>query len=79
MKGTEYNTRVTSRPYKSPEILLEHKYYDYQIDIWSCGTIMASMIFKINHLFLEKNDKQQLKALVKFFGVNEFEKLLLKY
>lgn len=56
VKDAELNTRVSSRPYKSPEILLNYQKYDFSMDIWSLGCIMGSMIFKVNHLFLEKND-----------------------
>lgn len=79
VRDTDLNTRVSSRPYKSPEILLNYQKYDFAIDIWSLGCVMASMIFKVSHLFLEKNDSLQLKTLVKFFGYEELDKVIRKY
>lgn len=42
--GTEYPPRVGSRPYKSPELLVEYRQYDYSLDLWCVGCILASMV-----------------------------------
>ena len=34
-----------TRPYKPPEVFLGYKKYHYSFDIWSIGTIMASMVY----------------------------------
>lgn len=41
----DYHVRVASRYFKAPELLLGNKQYDYQIDIWSVGCMMAGMMF----------------------------------
>lgn len=58
---------------------MEYPHYDFSTDIWGAGCVMASMIFKLSHLFLEKNDSLQLRTMVKFFGFEDFEKLAFKY
>ena len=37
---------------------------------------MAGMIFRINHLFLEKNDTEQLRTIAKFYGYEELERVV---
>lgn len=41
----EYNVRVASRYFKAPELLLEHPYYDYSVDMWSMGCLFAGILF----------------------------------
>jgi casein kinase II subunit alpha len=40
-----YNVRVASRYFKAPELLVGNGNYDYQLDIWSLGCMMAGMMF----------------------------------
>ena len=40
----EYNVRVATRYFKSPELLVGYKYYDYSLDMWSLGCMFASMV-----------------------------------
>lgn len=42
--GTSYNVRVASRHYKGPELLLDFQEYDYSLDIWSVGCMVALMV-----------------------------------
>lgn len=39
-----YNVRVASRAYKGPELLVNHKLYDYSLDLWSTGCVFGSMV-----------------------------------
>ena len=41
---TEYHIRVGSRYYKAPELLVGLKKYDYSLDMWSVGCMLASMV-----------------------------------
>ncbi len=36
--------RVASRAYKGPELLVDFKYYDYSLDLWSVGCVFGSMV-----------------------------------
>jgi len=38
--------RVATRFYKGPELLLDIRDYDYSLDIWGVGCMMAAFIFK---------------------------------
>lgn len=42
--GQEYSVRVASRFFKGPELLLNNTKYDYSLDIWSLGCILASIV-----------------------------------
>ena len=50
----KYNTRVGTRFYKAPELLLDYKKYDYAIDIWSAGCVLASLLFQKDFFFKGK-------------------------
>ncbi|KAK2964929.1 putative Casein kinase II subunit alpha [Blattamonas nauphoetae] len=58
--GTEYNVRVASRHYKGPELLTNLRCYDYSLDIWSLGCVLAAIIFKRMPFFRGKDDDDQL-------------------
>lgn len=45
--GREYNVRVASRYYKGPELLVDLQLYDYSLDIWSLGCVLAGMVSSI--------------------------------
>lgn len=40
----EYNVRVASRYFKGPELLVDNLLYDYSLDIWSLGCMLAGMV-----------------------------------
>lgn len=42
--GKENNTHVASLYYKSPELFFSNSNYDYRVDIWSAGLILAGMV-----------------------------------
>lgn len=42
--NTEYHIRVGSRYYKGPELLVGYKRYDYSLDMWSVGCMLASLV-----------------------------------
>lgn len=45
----EYNKpmhhRVATRHFKSPELLCAFQYYDYSLDVWSAGAMLAGFMF----------------------------------
>ena len=75
----KYCTRVGTRYYKSPELLLDFKKYDYAIDIWSVGCIFGAILFQKNFLFKGDDLNDQIFKIAEVFGYEEFEKYLNKY
>jgi casein kinase II subunit alpha len=63
-----YNVRVASRHYKAPELLLGYEYYDYGIDMWGVGCIMAGLLFRREPFFRGKDNKDQLSKIVSVLG-----------
>jgi casein kinase II subunit alpha len=68
--GREYNVRVASRYFKGPELLLDNQYYDYSLDIWSFGCVLASLVFRKEPFFHGHDNTDQLVKIVKVLGTD---------
>ncbi len=75
----KYNTRVGTRFYKAPELLLDFKKYDYAIDIWSAGCVLAALLFQKDFFFKGADLNDQLIKIAEVFGYEEFEKFYKTY
>ncbi|BAM41857.1 uncharacterized protein TOT_040000929 [Theileria orientalis strain Shintoku] len=69
--GQEYSVRVATRYYKSPELLVDNKYYDYSLDIWSIGCMLAGLIFKREPFFYGHDNYDQLVKIAKVLGTDD--------
>lgn len=77
--GTEYNVRVASRYFKGPELLVDFRLYDYSLDLWSFGCMLASMVFKKEPFFHGNSNTDQLVQIVRVLGSDDLHKYLQKY
>ena len=77
--GKDYNPRVSTRYFKAPELLLNYSYYDYSIDVWSMGVMIAGIIFKKEPFFQGADIPDQLIKIVKVLGFDEFREWTGKY
>ncbi|KAG7191946.1 Casein kinase II subunit alpha [Scheffersomyces spartinae] len=77
--GTEYNVRVASRYFKGPELLVDFRLYDYLLDLWSLGCMLASMVFKKEPFFHGKSNTDQLVQIVRILGSDDLQTYLKKY
>jgi len=77
--GTEYNSRVASRHYKGPELLAAIRDYDYSLDIWSFGCVLASLVFQKVPFFAGADNYDQMKKIAKVLGTEEMYNYLDKY
>jgi casein kinase II subunit alpha len=68
----EYNVRVASRHYKGPELLVGLKCYDYSLDMWSFGCMLASFLFRKIPFFRGKSDEDQLVKITQVLGTESF-------
>jgi casein kinase II subunit alpha len=51
--GKDYSVRVASRYFKGPELLVNNTKYDYSLDIWSLGCLMAGIV-KLSNLDVQE-------------------------
>jgi casein kinase II subunit alpha len=82
--GREYNVRVASRYYKGPELLVNDQMYNYSLDIWSLGAMLAAMvtpiqIFKKEPFFHGEDNYDQLVKIARVMGTNNLISYLEKY
>nr|CAD7430156.1 unnamed protein product [Timema monikensis] len=77
--GQEYNVRVASRYFKGPELLVDYQMYDYSLDMWSLGCMLASMIFRKEPFFHGHDNYDQLVRIAKVLGTEELFIYLEKY
>jgi len=75
----EYNVRVASRYYKGPELLVDLQLYDYSLDIWSLGCMLASMVFKKEPFFYGHDNYDQLVKIARVLGTDGLYRYLDKY
>lgn len=68
-----------TRHYRAPELLVHFKYYDYGIDIWAAGCILAELIFMKEPFFHGEDNSDQLYKVVKVLGYNKFQQFLNKF
>mmetsp|Transcript_81110 Transcript_81110/g.94548 ORF Transcript_81110/g.94548 Transcript_81110/m.94548 type:complete len:350 (-) Transcript_81110:167-1216(-) len=77
--ATTYNSRVASRYFKGPELLVELPMYDYSLDMWSLGCMMAGMIFIKEPFFHGKDNNDQLVRIAKVLGTDDLYRYLQTY
>jgi len=75
----DYNVRVASRYFKSPELLVDYQYYDYSLDIWSVGCVLAGMVFQKEPFFHGNDNYDQLEKIARVLGTAELFDYLEKY
>lgn len=77
--GKEYNVRVASRYFKGPELLVDLQDYDYSLDIWSLGCMMAGMIFRKEPFFYGHDNYDQLVKIARVLGTDDLDAYIAKY
>jgi len=75
----EYNVRVASRYYKGPELLVDLQLYDYSLDIWSLGCMLAGMVFRKEPFFQGRDNYDQLVKIARVLGTDALFEYLDKY
>ena len=77
--GKRFNCRVASRYFKAPELLLSNNYYDYQLDTWSTGCMLAGMMFAKEPFFRGSDNDDQLIKIAKVLGAEDIHDYVKKF
>eukprot|EP00124_Ichthyophonus_hoferi_P003838 Ihof_evm2s363 gene=Ihof_evmTU2s363 len=75
----EYNVWVASRYYKGPELLVDMLEYDYALDLWGVGCILAAIIFEKDPFFKGDDNYDQLVKIARVLGTKDLRDYLRKY
>lgn len=70
--------RVASQHYKSPELLLGYQHYDYAIDMWGVGCILAGLLLRREPFFRGKDNLDQLGTIVAVLGTADLQAYISK-
>eukprot|EP00009_Paramoeba_aestuarina_P014907 CAMPEP_0201532996 /NCGR_PEP_ID=MMETSP0161_2-20130828/51834_1 /ASSEMBLY_ACC=CAM_ASM_000251 /TAXON_ID=180227 /ORGANISM="Neoparamoeba aestuarina, Strain SoJaBio B1-5/56/2" /LENGTH=506 /DNA_ID=CAMNT_0047936713 /DNA_START=41 /DNA_END=1561 /DNA_ORIENTATION=- len=77
--GQYYNVRVASRYFKGPELLVGIQDYDYSLDMWSVGCMLAGMIFHHEPFFKGADNSDQLVKIAEVLGTADLHAYMAKY
>ncbi|KAL7666289.1 Protein kinase domain-containing protein [[Candida] zeylanoides] len=77
--GMDYNVRVASRYHKGPELLINLQQYDYSLDLWSVGCMLAAIVFKKEPFFRGDSNNDQLVQIAKVLGTKDLMSYAHKY
>lgn len=77
--GRPLHHRVATRHYKSPELLCSYQLYDYSLDVWSTGAMLAGFVFMRQPFFRGNDNDDQLVKILNIMGSSEFSAFLNKY
>lgn len=64
------NTKFSVKSYRSPELILSEDYYDYGIDIWAAGVVIAELFLK-NNLFETSDDENEEKVFFQILQITD--------
>jgi casein kinase II subunit alpha len=78
-KGMDFNVRVASRYHKGPELLINLQQYDYSLDLWSVGAMIAAIIFKKEPFFKGDSNPDQLVKIAQVLGTDPLMSYCSKY
>ncbi len=74
-----YSVHVATRQYKGPELLLGYGTYDYSLDLWSLGCVLAGIIFHKTPFFDGEDDGEVLQEIIKVLGNDDLYEYADKY
>ncbi|CAM9148695.1 unnamed protein product [Hapterophycus canaliculatus] len=77
--GRRNMARVGSRYYKAPELLVGFRFYDYAVDIFSVGCILAGFLLDREPFFRGKDNEDQLVRIALVLGTQGLHDFLRKY
>lgn len=77
--GQAYNLGVGTRHFKGPELLVGIRLYDYSLDMWSVGCVLAELLFRVFPLFRGEDNEDQLHQIASVVGTEDIMRYVQKY
>eukprot|EP00611_Tribonema_gayanum_P020526 TRINITY_DN375_c0_g2_i3.p2 TRINITY_DN375_c0_g2~~TRINITY_DN375_c0_g2_i3.p2 ORF type:complete len:226 (-),score=90.88 TRINITY_DN375_c0_g2_i3:316-993(-) len=77
--GRRYAVRVGSRYYKAPELLCGYRYYDYSVDMFSAGCVLAGLLLRREPFFRGRDNEDQLVRICCVLGTAPLHAYLKRY
>lgn len=78
-QGMDFNVRVASRYHKGPELLVNLQQYDYSLDLWSVGAMVAAIVFSKEPFFKGDSNQDQLVKIAQVLGTDDLLSYVHKY
>lgn len=77
--GEALNCGVATRHYKAPELLVGYRHYDFSLDMWCVGCVLAGLLFHCDPFFAGSSNEDQLLKIVAVFGTAALYRYVKKY
>nr|CDS26407.1 casein kinase ii subunit alpha [Hymenolepis microstoma] len=77
--GKDYDVSVGTSQYRSPEMHLGYARYNFAVDMWPVGCILASAIFRQRHMFPGRTKKEVLLQIIQVVGSATMLDAIKKY
>jgi casein kinase II subunit alpha len=72
-------SRVGTKTYKAPELLMGARMYGPEVDVWAAGVTMANLMFGCPSFFPGANDREVLARQTRIFGHLRMSRLAKQY
>ena len=73
-----YPVRVSTLRYKAPELLLNYQYYDYGLDVWVAGCVLAEMLIRFP-FFTGNNIGDMIAQISSLWGLKIINQYINKF
>ncbi|VDN96359.1 unnamed protein product [Rodentolepis nana] len=77
--GKDYEAGAGTRLYRSPEMHLGFKRYNFAVDMWSVGCVLASAVFHQRHFFNGGEKRDILLQITRIVGSGPMLDAIMKY
>jgi casein kinase II subunit alpha len=64
----KWGTQVGSKHYKAPELWMGDGRYDYRVDLWAVGCMLAAIVFRVQTFFRSKDHNEMIERIAKVTG-----------
>jgi len=68
LPGGKWGTQVGSKHYKGPELWMGDGRYDYRVDLWAVGCMLAAIVFRVQTFFRSKDHNEMIERIAKVTG-----------